>query len=262
MKAELSVKGSPSMKGSSPKTLRRIESEAMLKPSKQRPSLDVLEIAARRGFQPTLAAGAKGGAPLSISTKKEQPKRKEKRRIKAVDSIHNHYKIGETVMPSSHSGMSVVFAKRPDAQKTLNPFCSDFVAAAHSGRVEDGMDVVIKVRAKANSFVDRAEEREWRHNTEFMLNLPETEGIAKLYEVLEDRKGYYVIMEKVAGQERTWPSVCQRLQSIPVPRPSKAVLSEEQPGQVFLDVNGLALNFGNVSWLTTCGGERTDEMRR
>ncbi|CAK9045660.1 unnamed protein product [Durusdinium trenchii] len=42
---------------------------------------------------------------------------------------------------------------------------------------------------------------EWRHNTEFMLNLPETEGIAKLYEVLEDKKGYYVIMEKVAGQD-------------------------------------------------------------
>ncbi|CAE7244489.1 CPK1, partial [Symbiodinium necroappetens] len=57
------------------------------------------------------------------------------------------------------------------------------------------------VRAKANSFCDRTEEREWRYNTEFMLNLPETEGIAKLYEVLEDKKGYYVIMEKVAGQD-------------------------------------------------------------
>eukprot|EP00438_Fugacium_kawagutii_P017268 Skav234066 [mRNA] locus=scaffold619:297055:308284:- [translate_table: standard] len=32
-----------------------------------------------------------------------------------------------------------------------------------------------------------------------MLNLPETEGIAKLYEVLEDKRGYYVIMEKVAA---------------------------------------------------------------
>ncbi|CAK9045678.1 unnamed protein product [Durusdinium trenchii] len=136
-------------------------------------------IAARRGFQPTLAVGGKDSAPLSISTKKEQPKKREKRRIKAVDSIHNYYKIGETVMPSSHSGMSVVFAKR----------------------VDNGLEVVVKVRAKANSFVDRAEEREWRHNTEFMLNLPETEGIAKLYEVLEDKKGYYVIMEKVAGQD-------------------------------------------------------------
>ena len=30
---------------------------------------------------------------------------------------------------------------------------------------------------------DRRNDEEWRHNTEFMLNLPETEGIAKLYEV-------------------------------------------------------------------------------
>jgi len=187
MKAELPVKGSSSMKGSSSKAGEGLAgaTEATksmdLSPKSGKPvqSGGTSSIAARRGFQPTLAAGAKGAAPLSISTKKEQPKRKEKRRIKAVDSIHNHYKIGETVMPSSHSGMSVVFAKR----------------------VEEGMEVVIKVRAKANSFVDRAEEREWRHNTEFMLNLPETEGIAKLYEVLEDKKGYYVIMEKVAGQD-------------------------------------------------------------
>jgi len=135
-------------------------------------------IAARRGFQPTLP-GAKGAAPLSISTKKEPNKEKKKRRIKAVDSIQSHYRFGESVMPSSHSGMSILFAKR----------------------IEDGLEVVVKVRAKANSFCDRTEEREWRYNTEFMLNLPETEGIAKLYEVLEDKKGYYVIMEKVAGQD-------------------------------------------------------------
>lgn len=178
---DLSVKGSSSLKGSaSPKSggdsqglAGAVESTKSGKPVGQS------SIAARRGFQPTLAVGGKDSAPLSISTKKEQPKKREKRRIKAVDSIHNYYKIGETVMPSSHSGMSVVFAKR----------------------VDNGLEVVVKVRAKANSFVDRAEEREWRHNTEFMLNLPETEGIAKLYEVLEDKKGYYVIMEKVAGQD-------------------------------------------------------------
>lgn len=184
-KAEMPVKGSPSMKGASPKSAEGLAGAAETGKSDPSPKSGkpvgggTSSIAARRGFQPTLAAGAKANAPLSISTKKEQPKRKEKRRIKAVDSIHNYYKVGETVMPSSHSGMSVVFAKR----------------------VEDGMEVVVKVRAKANSFVDRAEEREWRHNTEFMLNLPETEGIAKLYEVLEDKKGYYVIMEKVAGQD-------------------------------------------------------------
>eukprot|EP00440_Ansanella_granifera_P014735 gb/GFBE01016017.1/.p1 GENE.gb/GFBE01016017.1/~~gb/GFBE01016017.1/.p1 ORF type:complete len:574 (+),score=108.05 gb/GFBE01016017.1/:1-1722(+) len=131
-------------------------------------------IAQRRGFQPS---STKAGAPLSINTKKD--KKKERRRIKLVDSAMEYYKIGQSVMPSSHSGMSIVFAER----------------------IEDGLEVVIKVRAKSNSFCDRAEEKEWRSSTEFMLNLPETDGIAKLYEVLEDKRGYYVVMEKVNGQD-------------------------------------------------------------
>jgi len=130
-------------------------------------------IAARRGFKPTL------GPPLSIDTKKEKKKQRQRMRIKVVDSISSVYELGEQVMPSSHSGMSVIFGKR----------------------LADDLDVVIKVRAKANSFCDKAEEKEWRTSTEFMMNIPETEGIAKLYEVLEDRKGYYVIMEKVQGQD-------------------------------------------------------------
>jgi len=133
----------------------------------------VPSIAERRGFK-----AAKSGTPLSISTAKEKKKR-ERRRIKVVDNFLDLYKFGESVMPSSHSGMSIMFAKR----------------------VADDEDVVVKVRAKQNSFCDRTEEKEWRSSTEFMLNLPATEGIAKLYEVLEDRKGYYVVMEKVPGQD-------------------------------------------------------------
>eukprot|EP00931_Biecheleriopsis_adriatica_P065381 TRINITY_DN39910_c0_g1_i1.p1 TRINITY_DN39910_c0_g1~~TRINITY_DN39910_c0_g1_i1.p1 ORF type:complete len:633 (-),score=136.33 TRINITY_DN39910_c0_g1_i1:52-1716(-) len=133
-------------------------------------------IAERRGFgfkQNT----TKSGAPLSISTKKE--KKRERRRIKNVESAHDYYNFGKSVMPSSHSGMAILFAER----------------------LEDGLEVVVKVRAKVNSFCDRSEEKEWRASTEFMLNLPETDGIAKLYEVLEDKKGYYVVMEKVQGQD-------------------------------------------------------------
>lgn len=38
--------------------------------------------------------------------------------------------------------------------------------------------------------VMQATRQEWRHNTEFMLNLPETEGIAKLYEASQrDSRG-------------------------------------------------------------------------
>lgn len=135
----------------------------------------VSSIAQRRGFKPE-ALGA--GRDLKIDTRREKTK-KERRKIKVVDSISDHYNFGQEVMPSSHSGMSVLFAKK----------------------VQDGLEVVIKVRAKNNSFCDRAEEKEWRASTEFMLNIPETEGIAKLYEVLEDKKGYYVVMEKVQGQD-------------------------------------------------------------
>jgi len=143
------------------------------KKEKEKEALAGPSIAERRGFK-----GAKSGAPLSISTAKEKKKR-ERRRIKVVDSFVAVYKFGDSVMPSSHSGMSIMFAKR----------------------VSDGEEVVVKVRAKQNSFCDRQEEKDWRSSTEFMLNLPETEGIAKLYEVLEDKKGYYVVMEKVAGQD-------------------------------------------------------------
>eukprot|EP00930_Biecheleria_cincta_P050567 TRINITY_DN3575_c0_g1_i2.p1 TRINITY_DN3575_c0_g1~~TRINITY_DN3575_c0_g1_i2.p1 ORF type:complete len:523 (+),score=113.62 TRINITY_DN3575_c0_g1_i2:24-1571(+) len=130
-------------------------------------------IAARRGFKPTM------GVALNIDTKKDKKKKKERRRIKTIDSVSSVYELGKQVMPSSHSGMSVIFGKR----------------------LADDLEVVIKVRAKNNSFCDKAEENEWRRSTEFMMNLPETDGIAKVYEVLEDKKGYYVIMEKVHGED-------------------------------------------------------------
>lgn len=81
-------------------------------------------------------------------------------------------------MPSCHSGMQVLFGK----QKTT------------------GVEVVIKVRLKESSFKED-EEREWRSSTEFVLNLPPSGNIAKLYEVLEDVDAYYVVMEKCAGQD-------------------------------------------------------------
>jgi len=81
-------------------------------------------------------------------------------------------------MPSCHSGMQVLFGK----QKST------------------GVEVVIKVRLKESSFKED-EEREWRSSTEFVLNLPPSGNIAKLYEVLEDVDAYYVVMEKCPGQD-------------------------------------------------------------
>jgi len=68
-------------------------------------------------------------------------------------------------------------------------------------RKSDKLEVVVKARAKSSSFSCKAEEKDWRDMMEFMLNFPETEGIAKLYEVLEDGRSYYVVMEKVPGQD-------------------------------------------------------------
>merc|ERR1719476_694218 len=82
-------------------------------------------------------------------------------------------------MPSTHSYMKVNFGTR----KT------------------DGLEVVVKVRYKPNCFRSREDERSWRHNTEFLLNLPDSCGVARLYEVLEDPKAFYVVMEKVGGMD-------------------------------------------------------------
>jgi serine/threonine protein kinase len=134
-------------------------------------------LAARRNFKgKDLQA-----ADLSISTAKQDQDSKQRRRktIQVVERFTDLYSVGKEVMPSSHSGMQVIFATRKS----------------------DNLEVVIKVRAKGRSFCDREEENEWRSTMEFMLNLPETEGIAKVYEVLEDPRGYYVSMEKVAGQD-------------------------------------------------------------
>lgn len=63
------------------------------------------------------------------------------------------------------------------------------------------MEVVIKVRSKPNCFRSREDERSWRHNTEFLLNMPENLGIARLHDVLEDPVAFYVVMERVSGMD-------------------------------------------------------------
>jgi serine/threonine protein kinase len=71
----------------------------------------------------------------------------------------------------------------------------------HAKRVKDGASVVIKVRMKSCSFVNKDEENEWRSSTEMILNLPKSENIAQLHEVVEDAHAYYVVMEKVEGMD-------------------------------------------------------------
>lgn len=87
--------------------------------------------------------------------------------------------MGKEVMPSTHSYMKVNFAVRKS----------------------DNHEVVVKVRFKPNCFRSREDERSWRHNTEFLLNMPEYCGVARLYEVLEDPKAFFIVMEKVGGMD-------------------------------------------------------------
>lgn len=102
-----------------------------------------------------------------------------KQTIRPVEKFSEFYKIGAEVMPSTNTGMEVRFAKR----------------------IADSAEVVIKVRKKNQSFVSKEEELEWRRSTEMLLNLPKSENIAAVFEVLEDGISYYVVMEKVEGMD-------------------------------------------------------------
>merc|ERR1719454_1011453 len=101
------------------------------------------------------------------------------KKIQAVENGKLFYKLGKEVMPSSNTGMDVLFATR----------------------ISDGKEVVIKTRLKSNSFTSKNEEQEWRRSTEMLMNLPGSDNIAQLHEVLEDKSTYYVVMEKVEGMD-------------------------------------------------------------
>jgi len=82
-------------------------------------------------------------------------------------------------MPTTHRGMQVLYAKR---------------------RL-DGEEVVVKIRQKSRSFVGKSDEQAWRQCTNVLLNLSKHWGIVHVHEVLEDSDRYYVVMERIRGQD-------------------------------------------------------------
>jgi len=68
-------------------------------------------------------------------------------------------------------------------------------------RKSDGLDVVVKRREKSIWQSKKQEEQEWRRSADMLLNLPKSDNIAQLYDVLEDEEAYYVVMEKVQGED-------------------------------------------------------------
>ena len=99
--------------------------------------------------------------------------------IKLIKQFSDFYTMGSKVMPSTHRGQEVLFAKR---------------------RL-DGMAVVVKTTEKACSFSSKHEEEHYRRSTEMQMNMPASENIMRTHEVLEDAFMYYVVMEKVEGMD-------------------------------------------------------------
>jgi calcium-dependent protein kinase len=103
----------------------------------------------------------------------------EERQIRVVENFLELYELGKEVMPSAHPYMRVHFATRR----------------------KDRHACVVKVRFKPQCFKSRDDERSWRQNTEFLLNMPDNGGVVQIYEVLEDAKALYIVMEKVEGMD-------------------------------------------------------------
>eukprot|EP00440_Ansanella_granifera_P045858 gb/GFBE01049675.1/.p1 GENE.gb/GFBE01049675.1/~~gb/GFBE01049675.1/.p1 ORF type:complete len:679 (+),score=82.41 gb/GFBE01049675.1/:1-2037(+) len=118
------------------------------------------------------------------STQAPQPG--HRRTIRWVEDVGLHYKLGGNVMPSCHSGMEVRYACRA-------------ISSTNDQDVPLQESFVVKVRYKNKSFQGRNDEQKWRTNTELILNIPQCGGIARIHEVIEDPKAYYVIMERAGG---------------------------------------------------------------
>jgi len=99
--------------------------------------------------------------------------------VVSTGEFRDKYNLGKIVLPSTHQHMETRFARRKS----------------------DGMDFVVKLRFKPGCFKSKAEEREWRRSTQFMLNLPNSCGVAMLHEVLEDNEAFYIVMEKAEGAD-------------------------------------------------------------
>jgi len=99
--------------------------------------------------------------------------------IRVTKNFTELYTLSGDVMPSTHTGIRVRYAKR----------------------VSDNTDVVIKVRDKRKSFRGHKDEHSWRLCTESFLMLPLFQNVARVYEVLEDTENYYIIMEKLDGND-------------------------------------------------------------
>mmetsp|Transcript_7949 Transcript_7949/g.16143 ORF Transcript_7949/g.16143 Transcript_7949/m.16143 type:complete len:377 (+) Transcript_7949:81-1211(+) len=122
-------------------------------------------------------------ANLKLNTKLDKSNNQENphRGIRKVTPAHvsKLYRLGERVMESTNAGMDVLYGTR----------------------LSDGLPVVVKTRKRPESFKSPQIEREWRRTTEVQLNMPVTEKLCQFYDVLETDRCYYIVMEKVEGED-------------------------------------------------------------
>eukprot|EP00397_Hematodinium_sp_SG-2012_P015269 GEMP01015545.1.p1 GENE.GEMP01015545.1~~GEMP01015545.1.p1 ORF type:complete len:393 (+),score=56.02 GEMP01015545.1:181-1359(+) len=123
---------------------------------------------------------------LKVDTEKECAKNTDGRAvsIRFVNNFSAMYELKEEVMASSHPGIYVRFARKLSSGASSKP-----------------SDVVIKIRNKLESFRGKRDERTWRINTEHFLAVPTFRNLAQIYEVLEDIECYYIVMEKLDGND-------------------------------------------------------------
>jgi len=133
-------------------------------------------LAARRNF-------IMQGKALNVITgpmeEEEEALSSKKKSIRWVDNFGEFYDLGKQVMPSFHKGMQIL----------------------HATRRSDNLEVVVKVRLKNDAAGRKNRKGSWLGGAEFMLNLPPRVHIARIFDVVEDRDAYYVVMEKVSGKD-------------------------------------------------------------
>lgn len=161
---------------SSPMSAAGCESGSEMEPESPKSSLQQ-----RFGKMLRVSTARVSIGPLEAARKSTgfTPKTVSRGRIRQIASFEKSYTLGKELMPSTHDYMKI-----------------------HSAiRRSDGEEVVIKLRFKPGCFKNKDDELNWRRSTEYLLNMPDSSHIAIIYEVLEDSRSFYIVMEKVPGMD-------------------------------------------------------------
>lgn len=126
-------------------------------------------LAARRNFGSKL--------PLKVQILPANLVPGPRRSMRTVSTFAAHYILGAEVTSSVHRGVQL--------RSAVNR--------------ATGEEFVVKIRSKEENAGLKTSQ--WLPGSEFVLNLAQTGNIARVHDILEDHKAYYVVMEKVTGTD-------------------------------------------------------------